>query len=289
MTFYEEIIKQLLSLDNEILKYVIRWWIFCFPKEIENNIKKFVSQKNLEWLLLYLKENKLLNQDLSIKWTIPNDGVVYWHQINQYKIIRDYWKFDVWNAFENFIFSEEDYYKLQILWLVHDFWEYARWDVVYDLKSLENWFDEKKYWLRYTGDLNLQDEIKEKIREIYNIDFDNNHYLKTIFSMYEKMSYLFWAFQTYKTIWTENEILKPFHLIYNVLKNQMYLVINFAKWWKVSMQYYLKDNLENIDNMFKLIEESNFESNNQDDNLKFEVAKVEWKKYKLEFLKTKTI
>lgn len=283
---YKWLVEKLTWKETYILKLVHRWWKgFCLNQEQDQEMKEFVKNRDIVWFVSYLKDKSILKEDWTIKWLIPRDWDTYSHQIEQAGLVSEFWRYDLWNNIPwnmNWEILTPDYFlKLQILWLIHDFWEYGKWDELYDDKKLTSRVHEKQCWIELIKSLDLWIKMENRILEIYDIDFDDNHILKPIFLLYEKMSYIFWAIEAYKTIWTENQIMNPLALIHNVLKNQISDMIKASNSWMVSMQKFLKDNAENISSMFEVVFCTWLKNYTDLDNEKFIMARNYWIKYSI--------
>lgn len=284
-----ELLTGLLSWKKDLLKYVFRWWDFCFSTEQQTEMKELVHNGNFEakaWA-------RFLDDEGQIRGRVPGDGNVLEHELAQSRIIADYWKFDLlnklpqeqWGEVETGFLYIQSYIFLQLLWLNHDDGEIGEWDVIYDLKQKPISRDtEYQSGIALINSLDISDELKAKVLGIYNIDFDTEHEHKPLFSLYEKMSYMNGAIQTFNTIWTSTEIIYPYSLIHNVLKNQICPMVHVATGDNTntplrSMQCYLSDNKNTISKMFKLLVDEDFKVPNENDNWNFKLANKTWLAY----------
>lgn len=291
----QDLIDKLLSWDCEKLHHVFRWWGFCFTEIQQNEMKALVEN----WDFTKESWSKYLDEDGKIRWRVVWDGDVFEHQLWQSRLISEYSKYDLLNIVpssnnlesEWIVFTVKDYCCLQVLWLVHDAWELWNWDVLYDNKVVNDVrAHEKQSWVEIINSMNIPDELKSSILEIYDIDFDKNHYLKALFSYYEKMSYVTWAINTFNLVWTDKEIMESKWLIHNVLKNQIIPMIDIAKWWVDSfrlrsMHQFLLANADNITKMFEFISETNYKTWKIEDDNKMELAYEVWQLFKQDFIK----
>lgn len=291
----QDLIEKLLSWDSEKLHHVFRWGGFCFSEQQQNDMKKLVEN----WDFSTESWSEYLDEDWKIKWRVVWDGDVYEHQLNQSRLISEFWQYDLLNIVpctnnesnEWMVFDVKDYCYLQVLWLVHDAGELWNWDVLYDNKVVNDIrAHEKQSGVEIINSLNISEELKSSILEIYDIDFDKNHYLKALFSYYEKMSYVTWAINTFKLIWTDKEVMESRWLIHNVLKNQIIPMIDIAKWWVDSfrlrsMYQFLLANSDDITKMFKLINETNYKTWKIEDDNKLDLSNEAWQLFKQDFIK----
>ncbi|MDD2871458.1 MAG: hypothetical protein PHS49_05700 [Candidatus Gracilibacteria bacterium] len=291
----QDLIVKLLSGDSEKLHHVFRWGGFCFSEQQQNEMKKLVENGDFStesW-------SEYLDEDGKIKGRVVGDGDVYEHQLNQSRLISEFGQYDLLNIVpctnnesnEGMVFDVKDYCYLQVLGLVHDAGELGNGDVLYDNKVVNDIrAHEKQSGVEIINSLNISEELKSSILEIYDIDFDKNHYLKALFSYYEKMSYVTGAINTFKLIGTDKEVMESRGLIHNVLKNQIIPMIEIAKggvdsFRLRSMYQFLLANSDDITKMFKLINETNYKTGKIEDDNKLDLSNEEWQLFKQDFIK----
>ncbi|MDP2091342.1 MAG: hypothetical protein Q8K30_07140 [Candidatus Gracilibacteria bacterium] len=291
----QDLIDKLLSGDCEKLHHVFRWGGFCFTEIQQNEMKALVENGD------FTKESwsKYLDEDGKIRGRVVGDGDVFEHQLGQSRLISEYSKYDLLNIVpssnnlesEGIVFTVKDYCCLQVLGLVHDAGELGNGDVLYDNKVVNDVrAHEKQSGVEIINSMNIPDELKSSILEIYDIDFDKNHYLKALFSYYEKMSYVTGAINTFNLVGTDKEIMESKGLIHNVLKNQIIPMIDIAKggvdsFRLRSMHQFLLANADNITKMFEFISETNYKTGKIEDDNKMELAYEVWQLFKQDFIK----
>ncbi len=271
----------------EVSKRVHRWGNFALEDEVIKNITDLVnknqySDENVEQLLdrildefLHVNWKKYLNEKWLIKGALPNDGTVFEHTKNQTSLIRKYGRLDV----KGWYILSTEYITLKLLALIHDIWELAIWDILYDDKTQNKELVEHQLWEKLLFSLFkkwvLSFEDKKLLEKIYEINFDKEHPLYKIFTNYEKLSYITGAISAY----THNHIInKPIPLVHNVLWNQIKPLLERIE--SPAIVGFLKDNLEEIDGMFDYVDNSWFQDESEKRNKMYAEAKKLWQSYK---------
>lgn len=242
---------------------ILRWERYIMPPEMFNQ----VSINNIN---KYIIQDWLLKTSPSKKWysILKNDGNVYEHSIWQTNLIYQYAKADI----EWWYIDEKSYEQLIVIWLIHDIWEILSWDITYDHKTSITEAQERENWERILRSLFADENKRKWLLEIYSINFESNHPLNFIFKIYEKFSYLRWAFHAYNN---RKTLYNPLHLIHNVLKNQIKPL--FANMEKIpSIRPFLQDHSKQIDKLFDLIDKTWFQTWNESEDLAFLEAQKIW-------------
>lgn len=253
-------------------------------------------------LISFLKQDKRYQswknyprRGVYLGWTKTNPLTkVYWewdtfnHQLFQERLIKKYWIEDIWSEVVADIiwkeFTKKDFYKLLILALTHDVWEMHEdiWDVCKNWTAVAHYSadDEMSVWIEY-----LKEIFWKKanwVIDIYKIDFwksstvENNN-LNKLFKLYEKFSYLNWAFITYKLRNTDKKVQETEYLIHNVIANNISTMVEYYKKWLPSYVKFVNDNFDLISEMIEYSIQTWYQEENEKNNEKFKKWVNDWK------------
>lgn len=199
---------------KNLFSLVYRWGWFCFDLkgsdiQILRQFARFSAVEIIEsWKLTDIPNFNLVDS-WKILWRLKWDGDVTEHSYGQLILAQKYVKL---NLGYKIIWTDELYWEMttfstELKWrmftalciasLVHDLWELAWGDVLYNdkLNAKNEWKDpqeiEKEFWIKLLKKLWATDEIIN----YYTLTFedDKSHFWKQ-FKQLERMSYMTWMF-----------------------------------------------------------------------------------------------
>ena len=267
-----------------------RWKDFCFTRQ-EIAYLEALREK----LFAKLKNDERINWEISPEdWSkaeeLSEKGVLWdWnvrdHSRQQYIIVRNYWKYDFDLEQQEDI---EKYKMLKFLALIHDIWEIWFWDIISDKKNDNHEQEEKIAWEQLTRLLFPKKEDRDYALKIYEVNFEKRGELYEYFRTYEIISYIRWAICAYRN---RKNMRTPEIPIINCITNNIPKILDYISNWSQSVRYFVKDNLEELDEIFAFIKKALWREDVLDNKLLLNIkipldeVEVKWEELKREMRK----
>ncbi len=224
---------------------------------------------------------------------VPGDGNVYDHQRHQGELVRKYAPADlastetVAGGYAKRVSKNvgRDVFLITACADVHDFAEMKHGDTVSDLKHLATHTvsDEiaatKKFVRRalMEKDPRRRRRFERTILRSYAVDHDKRHRLYPLFKLYEKYSYLNGTIAAFDH--GRGAVAHSHHLVHNVLKNQIFALMDAYEAKIPSALEFLGERVGTISEMFDWVWRSGFRDPDPKNQDAFERAWSAWSNF----------